>query len=268
MAAGLLVLGVVAAILTAFAHRDQPSSAPNKLATPPSIVAPIPVPPVTAEQLRRLPETTTDTTIAAAPTDERPDATPTSGVVAHNGRASPVFTAPGGSPFARLPVRQLGNDTWLPVIAEQPGWVRVLLPSRPNGSTGWLAASQLTLAHTPYDIRVDLSAARLHLLRHGRSVGEWTVSVGTSRTPTPTGRTFLLAAITDRRQPFSPVILPLGSHSTTLDTYAGGPGTVGIHTWPRKLDGRPASHGCIRVPPVALRALAAVPLGSLVHIQQ
>lgn len=222
---------------------------------------------MTDEQLQRLPETTTDTTITTAPTDERPDGA-TSGVVAHNRASSPVFAAPGGSPFARLPTRQLGNDTWLPVIAEQPGWVRVLLPSRPNNSTGWLAASQLTLAHTPYDIRVDLSAARLYLLRHGKPAGTWIVSVGTSRTPTPTGRTFLLAALTDRRQPFSPVILPLGAHSTALDTYAGGPGTVGIHTWPRKLNGRPSSHGCIRVPPAALRALTDVPLGSLVHIQQ
>ena len=83
--------------------------------------------------------------------------------------------------------------------------------------------------------------------------------------PRPVTRSSLLRFVT-RQQTFSPLILTLGIHSTTLDTYAGGPGTVGIHTWGFTPTGQPASHGCIRVPAAALPVLAQVPLGTLVRI--
>jgi lipoprotein-anchoring transpeptidase ErfK/SrfK len=52
-----------------------------------------------------------------------------------------------------------------------------------------------------------------------------------------------------------------------LDSFGGGPGTVAIHTWPTAdTFGTPSSHGCIRVPGPALRALRNVPLGTLVII--
>jgi lipoprotein-anchoring transpeptidase ErfK/SrfK len=227
---------------------------------------PVAVPPVSAAVLRALPEVTTEATIPAAPKDTA-TAAGTTGVVVHNREPLAVFTSPGAVAFARLPVRQLSSDTWSPVITERPGWVQVLLPSRPNHSTGWLDATRLQRARTAYEIRVNLTTARLQLIREGRPAGKWPISSGMSHTPTPTGRTFVLASITDPQQPFSPVILPLGTHSTTLDTYAGGPGTVGVHTWPAKsLTNRPASHGCIRVPAAALEALTAVPLGTLVRI--
>jgi lipoprotein-anchoring transpeptidase ErfK/SrfK len=266
----LIVFGV---LFGAFLIWDAgPDRAPAGVTTfvAPAVLAvpPVAVPPVSAAALRALPEVTTEARIAAAPKDTTTAAS-TGGVVAHNREPIPVFTAPGGVAFARLPVRQLGSDTWLPVIAERPGWAQVLLPSRPNHSTGWLDTTRLQVARTNSEIRINLTTARLHLTRDGRQVGEWAISSGTSHTPTPTGRTFLLASITDPKQTFSPVILPLGTHSTTLDTYAGGPGTVGIHTWPtRSLTSRPASHGCIRVPVPALTALTAVPLGTLVRIDE
>jgi lipoprotein-anchoring transpeptidase ErfK/SrfK len=66
---------------------------------------------------------------------------------------------------------------------------------------------------------------------------------------------------------YSPLILPLGFHSDTLDTFGAGPGTVGVHGWPsRSVFGRAVSHGCVRVPAAVLRVLSLVPLGSLVLI--
>ena len=74
-------------------------------------------------------------------------------------------------------------------------------------------------------------------------------------------------SITDPNQSYSPVILPLGAHSATLDTYGGGPGTVAFHTWPDPdVFGRAVSHGCIRVPADALEQLMDVPLGTLVLV--
>jgi lipoprotein-anchoring transpeptidase ErfK/SrfK len=78
-----------------------------------------------------------------------------------------------------------------------------------------------------------------------------------------------MGSITDPGQSFSPVILPLGSHSDTLDTYGGGPGTVAIHGWPDpSVFGAAASHGCIRVPADALERMTQVPLGTLVLVDQ
>jgi len=79
----------------------------------------------------------------------------------------------------------------------------------------------------------------------------------------------VLGSITDPGQSYSPVILPLGMHSETLDTYGGGPGTVALHTWPdSSVFGTAASHGCVRVPSAALDRLTAVPLGTLVLIDR
>ena len=83
------------------------------------------------------------------------------------------------------------------------------------------------------------------------------------------GRTFLLGSIVDDDQSYSPLILPLGSHSDTLDTYGGGPGTVALHGWPdASVFGKAISHGCVRVPADALEQLRLVPLGTLVIIDQ
>lgn len=65
------------------------------------------------------------------------------------------------------------------------------------------------------------------------------------------------------------MILPLGLHSDTYTSYSGGPGTVGIHTWPSaEVYGTASSDGCIRVPPEALQLISTeVPLGSPVVIR-
>jgi len=93
--------------------------------------------------------------------------------------------------------------------------------------------------------------------------------VGARDPDTPTGRTFLLGSIVDTGQSYSPLILPLGSHSDTLDSYGGGPGTVVLHGWPdASVFGNAISHGCVRVPADALGQLRQVPLGTLVIVDQ
>jgi lipoprotein-anchoring transpeptidase ErfK/SrfK len=65
------------------------------------------------------------------------------------------------------------------------------------------------------------------------------------------------------------VILPLGAHSPTLDSFGGGPGTVAIHTWPTPdVFGAATSDGCVRVPKDALDQITDVPLGTLVMIDE
>ena len=235
----------------------------------PAVTAP-PVQPmrVSSAQIARLPAATTDGTTPAAPPDPAPFA-PETGIVLHPAAARVVYTRPGGPPVAALPATELGSPTWVPVVQSRPGWDRVLLPARPNRSTGWiyLGGGELQTAYSPYRVQISLATRRLTVLDAGHSLGSWTVADGAAGTPTPTGRTFLLALLAPRQPAYSPLILPLGAHSDTLTTYGGGPGTVGLHGWPDPaVFGHAVSHGCVRVPPAALRALSRIPLGSPVMI--
>lgn len=217
--------------------------------------------------LTNLVASTTKAELPRAPLDPDPTGT-TDGQVVHPRRVLPVYAAPGRRPFAKVTPKQM-NDTWLPVIDQRKGWTQVLLPSRPNGSIGWLRTAQLVERHTPYVVRVHVGSRRMELVRDGRTVGEWSVAVGAPATPTPTGRTFLLGSVVDESQGFSPLILPLGTHSNTLDSYGGGPGTVAIHGWPDEaVFGDAVSHGCIRVPAEALEQLSRGPLGTLVVVDE
>lgn len=215
--------------------------------------------------LTALPASTTMSTIKAAPRDPAPDQA-TAGEVVHPRSMRAVYTRPGGKAFAKVGPEQFG-ETWLPVIAEKPGWVQVLLPSKPNHSTGWMTDKGLDRAHSRFTVEVHLGSRTLELFEDRVRVGSWSVAVGAGDTPTPTGRTFLLGQLVDADQSFSPVILPLGTHSQTLDSYGGGPGTVAIHGWTDpSVFGQAISHGCIRVPDDALSELSTIPLGTSVLI--
>ncbi|GAB3868332.1 hypothetical protein GCM10028801_44110 [Nocardioides maradonensis] len=215
--------------------------------------------------LKGLPFSSTDTRIPGAPRDTAADLAP-DGTVVHPRRVTALFTKPGGRAFAKIKPTQFG-DTWLPVVAHAGSWVQVLLPSRPDGSTAWMQNGGLDHAKSPYQIQVHLASRQLQLFDGTTLVGSWTVAIGAPGTPTPTGRTFLLGQVVDDNQSFSPVILPLGTHSATLDSYGGGPGTVAIHGWPdASVFGNAVSHGCIRVPSSALERLSTIPLGTAVLI--
>lgn len=215
-------------------------------------------------KLAELTASTTDTTIKKAPRDKGDQAP--SGAVVHPRKVVPLYDSPGGTPFAKVGPQQFG-DTWLPVVEEQGAWVRVLLPSKPNGSTGWMRTAKLDRAHSRFLIRVHLGSRTVELYEDDTLTDTWTVAVGASDTPTPTGRTFVLGQLVDDQQSFSPVILPLGTHSETLDSYGGGAGTVAFHGWTDpSVFGQAISHGCIRVPDDALAALRAVPIGTAVLI--
>lgn len=215
--------------------------------------------------LHLLAAATTQAHLRHAPLDDARRSVPT-GLVVHPRHTVALWDAPSGTAFAKLTPDQFG-DTWVPVVARRDGWVRVLLPSRPNGSTGWLQTSGLVRARSPYLVQVHLGSRSLELSDDGVPAGTWPVAVGAAATPTPTGRTFLLGQLTDPDQSYSPVIIPLGTHSQTLDTYGGGPGTVAIHGWTDpSVFGQAVSHGCVRVPADALAVIRTLPLGTPVLI--
>ena len=260
----LTVAGVTGVVLASGASSSgsavPPSGAAATVNTREQAV-PVPAPiPVTEIELAALPQATTYGTVPDAPQDPAPGAVPSGRLVRPNATV-PVYAAPGGKPIAALPALQLVSDTAVPIVAEQPGWAQVLLPVRPNGSTGWvhLDDPRIVLSRTPYRIVVERAVFVLTLFAGDRPVGQWNVGVGRPDAVTPAGRTFLLASVRETAEPrFSDIVLPLGFHSATFETYGGGPGVVGIHGWPTAdVFGVPSSDGCIRVPSDALQTISS-----------
>jgi hypothetical protein len=223
---------------------------------------------VDREGLTALPEATTYATLSMAPMD--PDSVgATTGRVLHPRRDVVVYLDKGGRPFAKLPTLQVGSPTWVPVIAEQGQWARVLLPSRPNGSTGWVFTGDaaVELARNPFTVTVRRDAFELDIMKLGRLVGTWKIGIGKPEFPTPAGRAFIIASIAETVNTYSPIVLPLSFHSDSHQTFRWGPGTVGIHTWPdNSFLGKADSDGCIRVTKETLDKLVELPLGTIVNI--
>lgn len=272
--AGVLAVALAVVLVDTLSGPGTPPPASNAAASAQhaASLGPLPVP-VTAAELAKLPRATTYASIPAAPTDPDPFAA-TSGLVVRPLTPQIVYAAPGKAPVAVLPSTELGGPTWVPIVQTSEGWERVLLPSKPNRASGWIYTGATNGSHldtriTGYLIRVETRARKISVFKNGRSLGTWTVAVGAPATPTPTGRTFLLASLAPAHPTYSPLILPLGFHSNTLDSFGGGPGTVGVHGWPNpSVFGQAVSHGCVRVPAAALHVLAVIPLGSLVLITQ
>lgn len=181
-----------------------------------------------------------------------------------------VRSEPAGSIAATLPATTpLGSRRTFLVDRVEGDWVRVLLPTRPNGSTGWVAADAVTTERITDAIVVDLSRRTITVTVSGHDPLTAPVAVGTQQNPTPTGRFY----VTDRVRPRNPhgaygaFALGLSAHSDTLTEFGGRDGQVGIHgtNQPASI-GKAASHGCVRVPPEVVKRLELVPLGTPVVI--
>ncbi|WP_433265850.1 L,D-transpeptidase [Actinosynnema sp. CS-041913] len=223
---------------------------------------------VDVQSFASLPEATTFAKIENLPRDE--DSSPTAGQVLRARKDVPVYDAVGGKTVARLPATQLGSPTWVPEVDRRDGWSRVLLPARPNRSSGWVftGSDDFERAENDFLVTVDLAAFRMDVTERGESLGSWTIGTGKPEHPTPVGRTYIMASIRETVATFSPYVLPLGAHSDSHETFGGGPGTVALHGWPDASPfGVAGSDGCIRVPDDALDLLLTLPLGTVVIVK-
>jgi lipoprotein-anchoring transpeptidase ErfK/SrfK len=132
-------------------------------------------------------------------------------------------------------------------------WLRVLLPVRPDGTSGWIPRQNVVLMTTPYWVIVNKGARTVSVYRNGRLLHSSRSVIGKPATPTPDG----LAAIYEvDQQPdptgfLGPWAMPLTALSGVLRNFGGGPGRVAIHGRGGEslLDplGSAASHGCVRI---------------------
>src|SRR5699024_6841505 len=216
--------------------------------------------------LSELTPATTKSKLPEAPKDQNPHAG-TSGEVLHPEEALPVYDSVDGEAIAKLPEEQLNSPTWVPVIDKKDDWAKILLPTRPNGAAGWIHTTEdnVESAQNEYRAEVDLSDFTITTFHKDEKTHEYTIGIGKEKHPTPTGRSYIIASVKEQESDYSPLILPLSSHPDTLQTYGGGPGTVGSHTCPdNSFLGKRNNDRCIRVPPPALEELVDLPLRTVV----
>jgi hypothetical protein len=174
-------------------------------------------------------------------------------------RSAAVFRTPSFHTWTRdvLPLRTpLSHQrTSVPVLSRRPGWLRVLLPGRPNGHAAWIRASTARIWSTPWRIVIRTESRRLFVLHNDRIVRSFPVVVGKASTPTPRGRFFVEEALTLPRGALgSPAAYALSARSDVFQEFDGGPGQIAIHGI-YGIGGTPGtaeSHGCIRMTTDAL----------------
>jgi lipoprotein-anchoring transpeptidase ErfK/SrfK len=150
-------------------------------------------------------------------------------------------------------------------------WLKVSLPVRPNGSTGWIRSDDVTLQQDYWHIAVELTARRITVWNGDDVVHSEPVGIGAAASPTPPGEYFITEALTVpsfQHSAYGPYAFGTSAHSDVYTSFGGGDGTVGIHgTGDPSSLGKDVSHGCIRLSNDGITSLIhQVPLGTPVEI--
>lgn len=150
------------------------------------------------------------------------------------------------------------------------GWIRVLLPERPNGTTGWARAADFMLTNTRYHITVQLAAHQITVYDGETVIVQEPAAVGKPATPTPPGKYYIrvLLQSTDPGSVYGPFAYGLSGHSDVLTTFNGGDGELGIHgNNDASVLGKSVTSGCMRISNDSITRLTQLlPLGTPVEI--
>lgn len=194
-------------------------------------------------------------------------------VAAARGRVA-VYRFPGASRafihYAKT--NSIGQPRVFLVARRRPGWEKVYLPKRPDGSTGWVRDRSVVLRYDPFGVVVSLARHRVWVYREGRLLIATKAGVGRSVTATPKG-TYFLALLLKQPDPagaYGPYAFGTSAFSNVLYHFGGGPGEIGLHGTddPAAL-GTNVSHGCIRISNAVIARLAKLlPLGTPVMIEK
>jgi lipoprotein-anchoring transpeptidase ErfK/SrfK len=205
------------------------------------------------------------------------DPSPTTTAPPAPARVAPIpragFASAGVS--AAVPGPLYANPTYFKnplvfdVVAQDGDWLQVALLARPNGQTGWVRRSDVSLSTTQYHLALQLSTFTLQVLKADKVVTSAKVVIGTPSTPTPLGTFYVTEKI--QRDPagaYGPWILATSAYSEALESFDGGLPQVAFHGTNRPaLLGTQASNGCVRMPDDVDAALAySLPAGTPITI--
>jgi lipoprotein-anchoring transpeptidase ErfK/SrfK len=190
-----------------------------------------------------------------------------------------IYDSPGApTPKITLENRWLLNgeaDKPIPQVflveeQRQDGWVRVLLPERPNGSSGWIRQSDVKITQNPYRLVVKLGEHKITVFERTEERYSGPVAIGAAATPTPPGKYYMrvLLQTPDPTSVYGPFAYGLSAHSEVLTEFNGGDGEVGVHgNNDASVLGKSVTHGCVRMDNDEITKLTKLlPLGTPVEI--
>lgn len=158
------------------------------------------------------------------------------------------------------------------VIENQGAWLKVYAPVRPNGTIGYVKASDIDTQFTHnWRITVEISARRLTVYKGNQVMDVETVAVGKQATPTPLGHFYTVDLLKPKggaTGAYGPYAYGLSGFSNVLQKFGTGDGRVGIHgtNTPSAL-GQAVTSGCVRLSNSAITKLKEMlPLGVPVDI--
>ncbi len=216
----------------------------------------------------------TTTSVTAPPTTAPSDVPPAPKIAlaaVANGSVVNIHPAAGDSAVSKV----LANPTFegMPLamlaIDRQGDWLQVRFPERPNGSIGWIQASEVTLTPVENRIVISISKRSLRVLdKNQQVVYETNVAVGKPRTPTPTGRFYEDIWLPNPGRPYGSFMLSIAGFSDVLHNFGGGRGQIAMHGWAdTSVMGQAASNGCIRMRSADISHVASLaPVGTPVDI--
>jgi lipoprotein-anchoring transpeptidase ErfK/SrfK len=160
---------------------------------------------------------------------------------------------------ARRPLTRV--RTVLPVLDTRArgAWLRVRLPGRPNGHTGWISANRTRQSSTEWRIVVRRSSKQVVVFHQGDARRRFRAIVGSPSTPTPRGAFFVEEALAlSSGEAGGPYALATSARSNVYQEFEGGPGQIALHGTNNLAGslGTAVSHGCIRLSPRAITWMA------------
>jgi lipoprotein-anchoring transpeptidase ErfK/SrfK len=167
----------------------------------------------------------------------------------------PIRTAPSSAGKTITKLRYLTEDgvpevyLVLEAVVDSAGdpWLRVAIPMKPNGRTGWVPADYLSNLHiVRTQLTVNRKSKRATLFKNGTKIWSAPVGVGKASTPTPAGNFWVREKLKGDNKVYGPWAFGTSAYSSIADWH-GAP-VVGIHgtNEPNLIPGTP-SHGCVRL---------------------
>ncbi|MDQ3378859.1 MAG: L,D-transpeptidase [Actinomycetota bacterium] len=138
--------------------------------------------------------------------------------------------------------------------AKGVSWLKLSIPMRPNGRTGWVKAAAVQMRPVRRAIVIDLSSRKLRVLEGDKTRFATRVAIGRPGMETPTGNFYLMATFKPKERFLGAFAFETSAYSK-LSEWPGG-GIVGLHgTSMPWLLGQAVSHGCVRMSNAAAQML-------------
>lgn len=149
-------------------------------------------------------------------------------------------------------------------------WVKVRIPGRPNGRTGWVLRSSLgPYRQNTHLLIINRKTFKATLKRRGKTIWQASVGIGKAGTITPRGHFYVREKFRFKNAPaYGTRAIGTSAYAPTLSDWPGG-GVIGIHgtNQPGLLPGR-VSHGCVRIRNGAVAKLyRLIPIGTPIWIR-